>query len=73
MTRRLVVAILLAIGYTLAAAQSTIYELQDKAGPVFSDQPSSGAKPVELGPSNVIQTTPVPQRTKGSTLYLIAG
>ena len=59
MTRPLLVAIPLAIGCTLAAAQSTVYESQDKAGPVFSDQPSSGAKSINLPPPNVIQTDPV--------------
>ena len=62
MTRPLLVAIALAIGPTLAAAQSTVYESKDKAGPVFSDRPSTGAKQIELGPANVIQTTPVPQQ-----------
>jgi hypothetical protein len=50
------------MGSTLAAAQSTVYESKDKAGPVFSDQPSTGAKQIELGPPSVIQTTPVPQQ-----------
>ena len=62
MTRPLLVALALAIGPALAAAQSTVYESKDKAGPVFSDRPSTDAKPVELGPANVIQTTPVPQQ-----------
>jgi hypothetical protein len=44
---------LLAIGPTLAAAQSTVYESKDKAGPVFSDQPSTGAKQIELGPARI--------------------
>ena len=58
MTRRLFAATLLAIVPTLAAAQGPVYESKDKAGPVFSDQPSPGAKPIELAPPNVIQTTP---------------
>jgi len=62
MTRPLLVAILLAIGPTLAVAQSPVYESKDKAGPVFSDQPSPGAKPIELGPPSVIQTTPAPRQ-----------
>jgi len=41
------------------AAQGTVYESKDKAGPVFSDQPSPGAKPVDLPPPNVVG----PQRT----------
>jgi len=59
---RLPVAIMLAIASALATAQSTVYESKDKAGPVFSDQPSPGATPVELGPPSVIQTTPVPRQ-----------
>jgi hypothetical protein len=62
MTRSLLVAILLGIVPALAAAQGPVYESKDKAGPVFSDQPSPGAKPVELGPPNVIQTTPPKQQ-----------
>ncbi|MFN9210121.1 MAG: DUF4124 domain-containing protein [Betaproteobacteria bacterium] len=42
----------------LALAQGTIYESKDKAGPVFSDQPSPGAKPVPLPPPNVIVIEP---------------
>jgi hypothetical protein len=42
----------------LALAQGTVYESKDKAGPVFSDKPSPGAKPVELPPLNVIQSPP---------------
>lgn len=62
MTRPLLVALALSLLPTLAAAQSTVYESKDKAGPVFSDRPSTGAKQIELGPANVIQTTPVPQQ-----------
>jgi hypothetical protein len=40
------------------AAQGTVYESKDKAGPVFSDQPSKGAKPVELAPPNVVGPQP---------------
>lgn len=62
MTRPLLGAVLFAIGSTLVSAQGPVYESKDKAGPVFSDQPSPGAKPVELGPPNVIQTTPPPKQ-----------
>jgi hypothetical protein len=62
MTRPLLAAVLLAIGPALACAQGPVYESKDKAGPVFSDRPSAGAKPVELGPPNVIQTTPPPKQ-----------
>jgi hypothetical protein len=39
---------------TLAAAQTTVYESKDKAGPVFSDKPSAGAAVVDLPPPNVV-------------------
>jgi hypothetical protein len=68
MTRRLHLAILLATASTLAAAQSTVYETRDKAGPVFSDQPSSDATRIDLPPPNVIQTDPLrPQPTAPAT------
>lgn len=62
MTRPLLVAILLGIVPALGSAQGPVYESKDKAGPVFSDRPSAGAKPVELAPPNVIQTTPLPKQ-----------
>jgi hypothetical protein len=55
-------AALLAAAWCAPCAAQTVYESKDKAGPVFSDQPSKGAKPVELAPPNVIQTPPLPQR-----------
>ena len=60
---RPLVAVLLAVGCTVAAAQGPVYESKDKAGPVFSDQPSPGARPIDLPPPNVIDTprTPPPQ------------
>ena len=61
MTRPLV-AVLLGIVPALVSAQGPVYESKDKAGPVFSDRPSAGAKPVELAPPNVIQTTPLPKQ-----------
>ena len=40
---------------SLASAQSTVYETQGPAGPVFSDKPASGAARIELAPPNVIE------------------
>ena len=62
MATRLFLVMLLASWSALAAAQGTVYESKDKAGPVFSDQPSPGSKPVELGPANVIQVEPLPKQ-----------
>lgn len=62
MTTRLFVAMALASWTALAAAQGSVYESKDKAGPVFSDQPSSGAKPLDLPSPNVIQVDPVPKQ-----------
>lgn len=62
MATRLFIALMLATWSVLAAAQGKVYESRDKAGPVFSDQSSSGAKPVELGPANVIQGDPLPKQ-----------
>lgn len=39
-----------------AAAQTTIYESRGKSGPVFSDQPSPDAKPVNVAPGNVVES-----------------
>ncbi|HEX6829206.1 MAG TPA: hypothetical protein VF104_09520 [Burkholderiales bacterium] len=46
----------LAFWCALAAGQGTIYESQDQAGPVFSDQPSPGAREMNLPPQNVIES-----------------
>jgi hypothetical protein len=54
------IALLAAAWCAPCAAQGTVYESKDKAGPVFSDQPSKGAKPVELAPPNVIETPRTP-------------
>jgi len=54
------VALLAAAWCAPCAAQGTVYESKDKAGPVYSDRPSPGAKPVELAPPNVIQTPKAP-------------
>jgi hypothetical protein len=46
-----------------SVAVGQVYESKDKSGaPVFSDQPSPGAKPVELPPPNVVspQHEPMP-------------
>lgn len=56
MTTRLPVVLLLATWCALAAAQGTVYESKDKAGPVFSDRPSSGAQPIDLPAPSAIQT-----------------
>lgn len=44
----------------LSSAQDSVYKSKDKAGPVFSDEPSPGAKVIDLPPPNVIQSDPVP-------------
>jgi hypothetical protein len=45
------------------ALAQTVYESQDKDGPVFSDTPSPGAQPVDLPPANVIDNpTPAQQQ-----------
>jgi hypothetical protein len=59
---RPLIAALLAIGCTIAAAQGPVYESKDKAGPVFSDQPSPGARPIDLPPPNVIEVPRTPQQ-----------
>jgi hypothetical protein len=56
--KRLPLAVLLTTWCALCAAQGTVYESRDKAGPVFSDQPAPGSKPVQLGPANVIDVGP---------------
>jgi hypothetical protein len=69
MRTRPILALLLATGCTLASAQGPVYESKDKAGPVFSDQPSSGAKAIDLPPPNVVDVpqaapqAPAPQAT----------
>ena len=51
----LLLAVLLVTACAPAAAQGTIYESQGKDGPVFSDTPSPGAKPVVVSPPNLSQ------------------
>lgn len=60
MSSRALLATLLALCSTLATAQGTVYESKDRAGPVFSDAPSSGAKSLELPPLSVIQEPQAP-------------
>ena len=63
MSIRLSICLLLTLCGTLAAAQTKVYESKDKSGPVFSDQPSPGAKELTLPPPNVMPgTTPAPQQ-----------
>lgn len=51
-------AVVLASWCALAAGQSKVYESQDKAGPVYSDQPTPGARELVLPPPNVISAEP---------------
>lgn len=62
MVARLLTAMLVALWAAIAAAQGTIYESKDKAGSVFSDRPSPGARPIDLPPPNVMQVPPTPQQ-----------
>lgn len=62
MLPRILLAMLLPFCSILAMAQGTVYESNDKAGPVFTDVPSSGAKPVELPPLSVIPEPQAPQQ-----------
>ncbi len=62
MTHRWILSALLA-ACTMAPLAQTVYESKDKAGPVFSDKPSPGAKPVQLETPNVVSppaATPAP-------------
>lgn len=59
-SRRLVAALLVG-GTALAVHAQTVYESRDKSGSAtFSDQPSPGARPVTVGPTNVVPSTPPP-------------
>jgi hypothetical protein len=57
----------------MAPLAQTVYESQDKAGPVFSDKPSPGAKPLQLEAPNVVSppaATPAPpQPVAGAPAY----
>jgi hypothetical protein len=58
MLAKVLLLMLLAFSSGFALAQGGIYESKGKDGPVFSDQPSSGAKPLDLPPLNVIEQPP---------------
>jgi hypothetical protein len=66
---------LLLVWPLLAAAQTPVYESKDKSGPVFSDQPSPGAKPLDLPAPNVIalpkpsSSPPAPASTASAAGY----
>lgn len=67
MKARIVVVGALVAGATSAWSQTTIYESRDKAGPVFSDKPATGATPVEVAPANVVtMPTPAPVAPPGT-------
>lgn len=44
----------------LVIAQEPVYESKGQAGPVFSDVPAAGAKPLYLAPINVMDAPPAP-------------
>jgi hypothetical protein len=58
MTRQSIIAAVLMACVAAPLAQ-TVYESKDKAGPVFSDRPSSGAVPVDVPPPNVVSSPAV--------------
>jgi len=62
---RLAIGLLLGLCGALAAARTKVYESKDNAGPVFSDQPSPGAKEQTLPPPNVMpgNAPPAPRAT----------
>lgn len=62
MTRYSLLAACAVLGFSAQCWAQTVYESKDKAGPVFSDRPTQGAKPVDLPPPNVIQTPPLPKQ-----------
>ena len=57
----------------LSAAAQTVYESKDKAGPVFSDKPSPGAKPLQVEAPNVVSppavTPPAPTQPSAAPAY----
>ncbi|MCM8596198.1 hypothetical protein [Accumulibacter sp.] len=68
--------ILLAVAVaTLAAAARAqpVYESKDRAGPVFSDQPTPGAREVDLPPLNIMDPVAappaLPQPSPAATAY----
>jgi hypothetical protein len=59
---RFAFALLILLSPTLACAQ-TVYECPGPGGPLFTDTPCPGGKPLDLGPPNVIDTNaPPPQQ-----------
>jgi hypothetical protein len=67
MSKRILIALIVAAWSVLCAAQSPVYESHGKDGPVFSDEPSPGAKRIDLGPGNVMQTPQQPQAPAATT------
>lgn len=55
MTPRILLAMVLSLAPLIAAAQPAIYESKEKGGTVFSDQPSPGARPLDLPAPNIIE------------------
>jgi hypothetical protein len=61
MTRFAFFALLIVLFPAIACAQ-TVYECPGPNGPLFTDTPCPGGKPMDLGPPNVIDTnSPPPQ------------
>lgn len=72
MTHRWLIAAALA-ACALSPWAQTVYESKDSAGPVFSDKPSPGAKPVQVETPNVVSppavTPPPPQQPSAAPAY----
>lgn len=72
MRMRILLAVVVATLATAALAQP-VYESKDRAGPVFSDQPTPGAREVDLPPLNVMDPVTAPpaqqQPSPGSIAY----
>lgn len=60
MPAKVLLLMLLAFSSGFVTAQGAVYESKGKDGPVFSDQPASGARPLDLPPLNVIEQAPLP-------------
>lgn len=69
MSPRIFLTFVLSLAPVIAGAQTTVFESKDKGGTVFSDQPSPGARQVDLPPVNVIQGPgmPPPQASAPAT------
>lgn len=52
------IALLLAASTVSFMAQAAVYQSEEDGVPTFSDQPTPGARPLELPPPNVIQDEP---------------